>query len=83
MLLLDDEDKFELNKTISKVNYFARKFESLIDIDSVAKAEEQVSRFELQKVLNDSPSYNATWANFYDKRFDEGKNLIASALMSF
>jgi protein xylosyltransferase len=73
LALLHDEEKVGLSKTIYKVNYFARKFESLIDIQSVSKAEQQVLRFEPEKILKDSVAYNSTWVNFYDRRFDSGK----------
>lgn len=75
LALLHNEEKVGLNKTVYKVNYFARKFESLIDIQSVAKAEQQVLRFEPHKILNESIVYNSTWVNFYDRRFDSGKDL--------
>lgn len=70
--LLHDEEKVGLNKTIAKVNYFARKFESLIDIESVSNAESQVLRFEPNKIKRESPVFNTTWVNFFDRRFDSG-----------
>jgi hypothetical protein len=74
--LLHNEEKVNLTKTIYKVNYFARKFESLIDIQSVARAEQQVLRFEPHKIQNDSAVFNSTWVNFYDRRFDTGKHRV-------
>ncbi|KAI6190281.1 Protein xylosyltransferase [Aphelenchoides bicaudatus] len=71
-LLHDEKNKVELSKAVYKVNYFARKFESLIDIQSVANAEQQVLRFEPHRIYDDSPVYNSTWVNFYDRRFDSG-----------
>jgi hypothetical protein len=74
LVLLHEEDKVELNRTITKVNYFARKFESLIDIESVAKAERQVLRFEPHRIESNSPVFNSTWVNFFDRRFDDGES---------
>ncbi|KAI6217860.1 Protein xylosyltransferase [Aphelenchoides fujianensis] len=73
LALLHDEHKFELNRTISRVNYFARKFESLIDIDAVARAEAQVLRFEPQRVQLTSPAFHSIWVNHFDRRFDQGE----------
>jgi hypothetical protein len=74
LALLHDEEKVDLNRTVVKVNYFARKFESLIDIESIAKAERQVLRFEPTKIQTGSAVYNSTWVNFFDHRFDNSKH---------
>ena len=51
--------------------YFARKFESLIDIDAIAKAEEQSmgEGKELDK-LKSHPSYSSTFVNVFSKETD-------------
>jgi hypothetical protein len=83
LVLLHDEEKVTLNRTISKVNYFARKFESLIDIDAVAKAEEQALRFESDKIQRKSPVFNSTWVNFFDRRFDHGNTFYYRVVKRF
>ncbi|KAI6237426.1 Cyclin and Carbohydrate-binding WSC and Glycosyl transferase domain containing protein [Aphelenchoides besseyi] len=76
LALLHNEEKYELNNTIAKVNYFARKFESLIDIDSVAKAERQVLRFESERIQTSSAVFNSIWVNFFDWRFDHDNSTL-------
>ena len=80
LALLHTEEKVNLNRTITKVNYFARKFESLIDVESIASAERQVLRFEPNKLQKQSVVFNSTWVNFYDRRFDNG-NLLDTCQM--
>ena len=53
--------------------YFARKFEALVDVATLARAEAQALRFEPARVQAASPVFNATWINHWDARFDHGE----------
>lgn len=79
LALLHSDEKLALDRSLSKATYLARKFESLIDIDAVARAERQSLRFEPSRIVSTSPVFNATWLNFYDARYDEG--LTASSIL--
>ncbi|PAV92127.1 hypothetical protein WR25_05819 [Diploscapter pachys] len=82
----DTTIKFTKQKAHERPFYFARKFESLIDIDAIAKAEEQSmgEGKELEK-LKSHPSYSSTFVNVFSKETDgEDENVqkLVKSLLS-
>lgn len=67
----ETKKKFELQKAISKPTYFARKFDSMVDIESIESAEMQ--SMSPDKVELNHPSYHFAFANIYKNGIDEEK----------
>lgn len=66
---------FAFQRCISRVFFFGRKFDSLIDAETVTMAERQVLRHMPDAFLAErekAGSFHATWLNFY--RFDVDGN---------
>ncbi|CTQ86978.1 protein xylosyltransferase [Caenorhabditis elegans] len=63
--------KFELQKAISKPTYFARKFDSMVDIDSIEAAEMQ--SISPEKLQLNHPTYHFAFANIFKTGIDEQK----------
>uniref|UniRef100_A0A1I7TYM1 protein xylosyltransferase n=1 Tax=Caenorhabditis tropicalis TaxID=1561998 RepID=A0A1I7TYM1_9PELO len=67
----DTRNKFEIQKAISKPTYFARKFDSMIDIESIEAAELQSIKPE--KLQLSHPTYHFASANIFKSGIDEEK----------
>ncbi|EFO99978.1 CRE-SQV-6 protein [Caenorhabditis remanei] len=67
----ETKNKFELQKAISKPTYFARKFDSMVDIESIESAELQ--SMSPEKLRLDHPTYHFAFANIFKNRIDEEK----------
>ncbi|PIC25002.1 hypothetical protein B9Z55_018100 [Caenorhabditis nigoni] len=67
----DTKIKFELQKAISKPTYFARKFDSMVDIEAIESAEQQ--SMPPSKIQMDHPTYHFAYANIFKSGIDEEK----------
>uniref|UniRef100_A0A1I8AI07 ADF-H domain-containing protein n=1 Tax=Steinernema glaseri TaxID=37863 RepID=A0A1I8AI07_9BILA len=56
---------FHLDRAKARTVYFARKFDSMIDVNPIAAAERQSMRNRLHLIQKDHPAFNSTWVNFY------------------
>ncbi|VDL64539.1 unnamed protein product [Nippostrongylus brasiliensis] len=77
--------KFSLKNAKAKPFYLARKFESLIDIDAVALAEEQAMRDRPHLLHTKDPMFNVTFVNHYKADIDGYSphfSLMAETLLS-
>uniref|UniRef100_A0A915DZY9 protein xylosyltransferase n=1 Tax=Ditylenchus dipsaci TaxID=166011 RepID=A0A915DZY9_9BILA len=59
-----NEGRFDVQKCQDRTQFFGRKFDALVDIDSISAAERQVLRFKKHD-LPASDSFNSTWLNFF------------------
>ncbi|KAK6047038.1 hypothetical protein COOONC_15458 [Cooperia oncophora] len=76
--------KFAVKNAIAKPFYFARKFESLVDIDAIALAEQQAVRDRYHPNVNDV-MFNVTFVNHYKADIDGYSvpfSLMAESLLS-
>ena len=76
LALLHEDEKLALQRSLSRATYVARKFESLIDVGAVARAERQALRFEPTRIVAESPVFDAVWLNYFDARYDNGKTRV-------
>uniref|UniRef100_A0A7E4W4J2 protein xylosyltransferase n=1 Tax=Panagrellus redivivus TaxID=6233 RepID=A0A7E4W4J2_PANRE len=62
------DKRFELATVKSKAHFFARKFDSFVDVDAIAVAEAQALRLQpaLLEGLRKSKAFEATWVNAFD-----------------
>ncbi|KAJ1359114.1 Catalyzes the first step in biosynthesis of glycosaminoglycan [Parelaphostrongylus tenuis] len=77
--------KFSLKNAIAKSFYIARKFESLVDIDAIALAEEQAMRDRPHLLHTDDVMFNVTFVNHYKADVDgysEPFSMMAKSLLS-
>ncbi|VDO08758.1 unnamed protein product [Haemonchus placei] len=80
----DHTHKFAVKNAVAKPFYFARKFESLVDIDAIALAELQVMRDRALLHRNDV-MFNVTFVNHYKADIDGYSvhfSLMAETLLS-
>ncbi|CAD5222825.1 unnamed protein product [Bursaphelenchus okinawaensis] len=68
-----EDDKLNVDRLTNNTNYFARKFDWMVDPVTIADAEKNVYRFEKEK-LNEEDDVHNGWVSLYDKRYDEPKN---------
>ncbi|KAK6019058.1 WSC domain protein [Ostertagia ostertagi] len=62
--------KFAVKNAVAKPFYFARKFESLVDIDAIALAEEQAMRDRSPPSYTNDVMFNVTFVNHYKADID-------------
>ncbi|KJH51533.1 Core-2/I-Branching enzyme [Dictyocaulus viviparus] len=78
-------EKFSLKNAIAKPYYIARKFDSLIDIDAVALAEQQAMRDRPHLLHSNDIMFNVTFVNHYKADVDGYSipySMMAKSLLS-
>uniref|UniRef100_A0AC34FQL7 Protein xylosyltransferase n=1 Tax=Panagrolaimus sp. ES5 TaxID=591445 RepID=A0AC34FQL7_9BILA len=67
-----NESRFEMDIVQSKTYFFARKFDSFVDVQPIHSAEKQALRFqpELIQKIESSPVLNSTWIKAHDSVID-------------
>uniref|UniRef100_A0A8R1HWM5 Uncharacterized protein n=1 Tax=Caenorhabditis japonica TaxID=281687 RepID=A0A8R1HWM5_CAEJA len=63
--------KMEIEKAKAKPSYFARKFDSMIDIESIEFAEQQ--SVPQERIQKDHPTYHFAFSNIFKQGIDEEK----------
>ncbi|CAI2354275.1 unnamed protein product [Caenorhabditis sp. 36 PRJEB53466] len=72
----ETKKKFELQKAIAKPSYFARKFDSMVDVESIEAAEKQA--LPAEKIREDHPAYHFAFANIFKNGIDEARTHFQS-----
>ncbi|CAD5232191.1 unnamed protein product [Bursaphelenchus xylophilus] len=72
--ILAEENKLFVERLKNKTNYFARKFDWMVDPVTIQEAENNVFRFEKHR-LNEYEGVHDGWVSLYDRRYDDPKTL--------
>ncbi|MFH4977477.1 hypothetical protein AB6A40_004186 [Gnathostoma spinigerum] len=78
---ISDAYKYSTMVSERKPIFFARKFESIISQSAISIAESQVMRLRSDHIDVQHSSYNRTWLNFYDSKFEHSELLTRWSFM--